>query len=154
MADKIDGRTRQARSKRTKRVPFGTMRLKLDLDAATAAKLKAENKVPYWVLDKDNGANVQAALDGGYEFVESTGGMEVGGEEVKEDRRIKVASGDRFLYLMAIPKEYYDEDQAEKEATNRMVDDSIRAGRPKGVNSLDISADKGGVSVGDVKYNP
>jgi hypothetical protein len=151
-----------ARKERTTRVAFGVPRLKMNLDAKTEARLKKEGVVPRWINDEDHGQRLKNAIDGGYEFVNADGTEEVGTtKEVQDrDRRIRKLVGAnkdgsaKYAYLMAIPREYYDEDQAKKEATNRMVDDAIRGGSPGGLKPHGIAPDKGGTYVKNVDYTP
>lgn len=157
MSEKIDGRTRAAKTRR-KRTPFGVMRLKMSLDAETMKRLEAENKIPRWINDDDHGQRIMNAREGDYEFVESVG--QVGDKAVDADRRIRKLVGShkdgspKYAYLMAIPKEFYEEDQKAKEAVNQQVDDTIRAGSPKGSRPLNMAPDQGGTYVKDINYTP
>jgi hypothetical protein len=152
----------RGRQDRKARVPFGVQRRKMTLDKATEARLKAEGKVPRWVNDDDHGSRLQQAQDGSYEFLTATGTEAVGdAQETQErDRRIKKLVGThkdgspKYAFLMAIDKELYDEDQAAKEQTNKMVDQAIKGGNPSGLGHHGISPDKGGTHVKTVDYTP
>ena len=136
---------------RRKRTGFGVQRLKLTLDGKTMQRLNAEGKVPRWFNDKED--RIQRALESDYEFV-TYDDVKVGDkEEGDEDRRIKKHVGRGvYSYLMAIPKEYYDEDQAIKEETNMMVDEAIRGGTPPGVDTPNVAG--GGTYKGNISYKP
>lgn len=152
----------RGRQDRKARVPFGVQRRKMTLDSATEARLKAEGKVPRWINDDDHGSRLQAAQDGSYEFLMAEGTEVVGdAQETQErDRRIRKLVGThkdgspKYAFLMAIPKELYDEDQAAKEEKNKLVDQAIKGGSPSGLGHHGVSPDKGGSYVKNVDYNP
>lgn len=156
--------TRKTRSDkgqaRRKRTPFGVARLKLSLDDDTLKRLEKDDLVPRWINDEDHGSRIRNAIDGGYEFVESSGAEEVGGESVETDRRIKKLVGSnhdgspKYAFLMAIPRKFYEEDSKAKEENNKLVDDAIRGGTPAGLKSHGIDPSKGGTYVKDVQYKP
>jgi hypothetical protein len=143
--------TRARTNNRRKRVGFGVAKLKMNLDDDTMKRLNAEGKVPRWFNDKED--RIQRALESDYEFV-TYDGVRVGDkEEGEDDRRIKKHVGRGvYAYLMAIPKEYYDEDQAAKEETNMMVDEAIRGGTPPGVETPNVAG--GGTYKGNIQYKP
>jgi hypothetical protein len=136
---------------RKKRTPFGQPKLALSIDAETSRKLESQNKVARWFNDTDD--RIQRALDGGWEFLNAK--VKVGTEEEEQDNRIKKRVGrDLYAFLMAIPKKFYDEDQAAKEERNQMVDDAIRGGTPPGLNHHGIDGSRGSTSVKSVDYKP
>jgi len=145
---------------RKQRTPFGVLRLKMSLDEKTRAYLKAKDLVPRWINDVDHGGRIQNALDGGYEFIEATGTEVVGSENVEADRRIKKLVGShqdgspKYAFLMAIPRKFYEEDMKAKEETNRLVDDAIRGGKPRGLQDHNIDPSKGSTYVKNVDYKP
>jgi hypothetical protein len=153
-------RSEATKQDRRKRTPLGVQRKSLSLDEKT---LKALNgRVPRWVNDDNHGQRISAALEGGYNFIESTG-TEMVGDTVKSeesDRRIRKLVGThkdnspKYAYLMAIEKEFYDEDQARKEAENAKVDQTIKGGQPRGINDHGISPDQGRTFVKNVEYQP
>lgn len=134
----------------------------MSLDNRTQALFKKEGLVPRWVNDDDHGGRVQAAINGGYDFVSSDGEMIVGDAVKKEDanRRVRKLVGThkdgspQYAYLMGIKKEFYDEDQAKKEEQNQMVDDAIRGGAPTGLKPHGVTPDMGGTTVKNVQYTP
>lgn len=109
-----------------KRVPVGLrnpMALNMDLDT--------DNFHYRFVRGKNS--RVQAFLDGGYEIVE---GGSVGEKNVASGTqmgsRVTAPSGDSDdkMYLMRIPKNLYDEDQAVKAAKVDEIEDQLKR-RPK-----------------------
>lgn len=148
------------RADRTKRQPFGVMRQKLSVDQGTIESLKKRGMKPRWF--NDDGSRVMDAINGGYEFVENhKDGIKLGTQETPaEDRRIKVLVGKSkngapvYAYLMAIKLEFYEEDQAGKEKTNKLVDDAIRGGSPRGLSPHGVPEQLGGSSVKEVQYSP
>jgi hypothetical protein len=82
-------------------------------------------------LVNDDGERISQAIEAGYAFVESDDklGDERAGEGGAIDTRVSkpVGNGKRG-FLMRIPREYYNEDQALK---NRLVDESELALKPK-----------------------
>jgi len=150
------------RKKRTERVRFGGLKRKLNLDSATEKRIKADNLVPRFINDSDHGQRLRDAEAGGYKFIEAEGTEKVGdAEELQErDRRIRRLVGTnkdgspQYAYLMGIPKEFYDEDQAEKEKENLKVDEAIRGGNPKGLKHHGIPRSQGDTYVKNVNYKP
>lgn len=149
---------RQRNNDRRKRNPLGVMRLKMNLDHQTMERLEAEDKVPRWINDSDT--RIQDAMAGDYEFLNravSTGDNQ---EAVEEDRRIRKVVGKHkdgspmYAYLMAIPRDYYEEDQRAKEEQNQKVDQAIRGGNPHGLAPHNVSPNQGGAYVKSVDYKP
>ena len=124
---------RRPRRNKRKRTPFGVTSLKMDIDTETKERLKAEDKVPVWINDVDD--RLEKAQRGDYEFVYA---KEVGGEEQSKTDAMSMRVGttkygqEINAYLMAIPQEYYDEDQELKEERNKQVDASIKGGTSSG----------------------
>ena len=152
----------RGRAKRTERVPFGQARQKLSLGKELEDKLNAEGLRPYWFNDDDHGQRLQDAQNGGYEFVTADGDEEIGDDKkVQErDRKIKKLVGThkdgrpKYAYLMAIKKEWYEEDQQLKEERNRMVDNAIRGGEPEGLQHHGVDPSKGGTYKKNINYKP
>lgn len=114
-------RTSRKVSKRKKRVPIGTFRSKLAVDA----KLFPDHQLR-WMNDELN--RLAYSIDGGYEFVrkDELQGTDVGDRDVhagNSDLGTKVSQlvgtkedgSPLTSYLMKIPKEFYKEDQEEKQ---------------------------------------
>ena len=144
---------------RRKRTPLGVPRLKMTLDAATMSKLKAEDKVPRWINEKDN--RIREAQDGDYEFITSEGVSTGEDGKVEEtDRKVRKVVGKHkdgspmYSYLMAIPREFYEEDQKAKEDINRKVDDAIKGANPSGLDHHNIAPKHGATYVNRVDYQP
>jgi hypothetical protein len=154
-----DRKSRDARRRR-QRTPFGVPMRRLSLDDATKEELNARGLVPRWVNDVEGGDRVRRALKGGYEFVPSSGYEEVGeGDELLDldessciSRHVgKNKSGKELkAYLMAIPKEFKDEDDKIKEATNAKVDQAIKGGAPPGSQATTMNSGQGHTLVNNV----
>lgn len=144
------------KEERTQRTPFGVPRRKMNIDASTMNRLNG--RVPRWINDVEN--RISDAQSGGYEFVE--GDVRVGDAATlaDPDRRIKKQVGTnkngspRFAFLMAIKKEFYEEDQAKKEEHNMMVDNAIKGGNPTGLNHHGVNPAAGGAYVKNIDYQP
>ena len=149
----------RGRQKRTERVPFGVLRRKLNLDPATEKRLKENNMIPRFVNDEDFGQRLKDAQSGGYEFVTADGTEKLGdiSEQQERDRCIKKLVGThrdgspKFAYLMAIPEQFYEEDQAAKEAVNMKVDNAIRGGSPTGLKHHGVDPKHGGTYNKNIK---
>lgn len=112
-------------ARKSNRVPVGGNRQKLTIPSHIEEYLKNEGLVPRWV--NDTPGNISEHLQAGYFPVEDRGGEVAVGEENVDharssDSTIRKAVGATKAYanteaiLMAIPKDYYDEDQQEKQA--------------------------------------
>jgi hypothetical protein len=136
------------------------MTRKMTIDAETAKRLEAEDKVPLWVNDSDG--RINQALDGGYEFVTSTNPVTTGEKEdaTFEGNRISMRVGrnkdgsDKQAYLMAIPREWRDEDMQALEAENMKVDQAIRGGNAPGTPAHGVQPKDGGITQTNVQYKP
>lgn len=116
---------------RPKRVPLSGPRDLLTIEGAEAGF------VYRWINDLDN--RIGRALQAGYEFVEDV--TKVGEKTVDFDPRqnnetctSKGVGKGVTAYLMRIPKEWYDQDQAEKQA-------AINAGEEDMYRQLNQSGD-------------
>lgn len=132
-------RTIERQSGKRQRVPFGGHRTKLQLSEADMKAFEDSGYVPRWFNDIDG--RIQRAEAGGYVFADpdearSIGAFDVTGGGDLNGRVSKIVSrggGTPIIgILMKIKKEFYIEDQVTKEGRNKMVDDSINAGRPGG----------------------
>lgn len=125
--------TTRKKSQERKRIPFGGHRTKLQTDPI-------KGYVCRWFNDTED--RIKRAEDAGYEFVKPNEIGMIGEGEILEDNSdlnskvSKIVSRGRDnpmrAYLMKIRQDWYDEDQADKEERNRMVDDALRAGKPGG----------------------
>lgn len=130
---------------RKKRVPFGVPKLQLSVDDTTRKKLISEKKEARWFKDDVN--RIQRALEGGWDFVKHA---KVG--DAEEEKVVHTGKGGTVMYLMAIPKRFYDEDQEAKEEKNKMVDDAIRGGQS--ANPHGVESTHGSSYVKGVDYKP
>jgi hypothetical protein len=119
------------------RTPFSANRTRLSV------KLKEKGFVHRWFNDQDD--RVQRALDAGYDFVTPDEIGRVGDKEVhggNSDLNSKVSkvvgrtaeSQPIRAFLLKIREEWFKEDQAKKEATNRLVDEAVRSGKAGGAS--------------------
>lgn len=151
------GRAAETSESRRKRAPFGVPKKKLNLDDATMQRLKDDGLVPRWV--NDVGSRIHEALAGDYNFVNNPN-VKVGDTEESVDARIRKQVGTQktgeplYAYLMAIKKEFYDEDQEAKEEINKKVDHAIRGGNPTGLKHHGINPELGGSTVKNIDYQP
>lgn len=104
--------TRKARP--LDRIPVGGRRDKLTVQGLDPAYSYR------WVLDKDeNGQRIFEFIEGGWDFV-SADGLRVGQNYVYNSENVgsivrRPGGNGEWLYLMRIPKEYYEADQKVKE---------------------------------------
>ena len=97
-----------SRANRPKRTPIGTRNV--------LTTEQRDGFVRRWVNDIDD--RVQMFMDAGYEVVKDS--SEVGDPRAGDAKQVgktkrKPVGGGTYAVLMQIPKEYYDEDQAEKQ---------------------------------------
>lgn len=124
--------TREARSEsreetgRSTRVPFGVPRLKLAVPTR-------QGYVRRWVNDQQG--RLRQAEQGGYQYVEDPS-LQIGTSDIdnvnrdlgtRVSRVVDRATGEK-AYLMEIKKDFYEEDQAAKQAIINETDDAIRKG--------------------------
>lgn len=113
---KDETRAQSTGSRPVDRVPVQGFRDKLTVDGLDS------NYVYRWILDKDeNGQRIEQCKAAGYEFVRGEDGVKIGQSSVHKSEsmgsifRISEPDGS-YLYLMRTLKEYYEEDQAAKNA--------------------------------------
>lgn len=125
----------ESKEGRRKRVPFSAQRKRLQVDT------QFPGFVTRWFNDQDD--RLQRAEDAGYEYVHRKEVGQVGDKDVANgntdvNSRVsrvvgRTASNEPIrAYFMKIREEHHKEDLATKEATNRLVDDAIRAGKAGG----------------------
>lgn len=114
---------------RQARVPLGTPQQKLQAPSR-------RGYVRRWINDMDN--RIAMARQGGYEHVK---------EEDGSEKRVHVGTkrdgSPMFGYLMEIREEFYNEDQARKQAENDRIDAAIRRGTPGDVEDPENFYDGG-----------
>jgi hypothetical protein len=107
--------------------------------------LDRDNYEPRWVLDKDD--RIAMFLEAGYEFVQKRDNT-VGDKTVDSktlDTRVSKSSGGRHLYLMQLPKQWYNEDQKAKQRAVDELEASMQ--RPKS------TADRQAPDYGSIKLD-
>lgn len=111
-----------------------------------------DTHVGYW--HKDANGRLQLAEQAGYEYVTNKEGVQIGDGSTDSNNSIgtKVTivadkSTGTLAYLMMIKREWYEEDQAEKQKKPDMIDEAIH--KVKGVDANNIY---GEVDVKKTKY--
>ena len=125
---------------RRKRVPMSGHRTKLQLSEEDAKSFKEHGWTVRWINDKDG--RIQQAQAGGWHFCSPEEAPSIGQYSItkgSDDLNGKVSlivskgKGEPLrAFLMKIQTEYYDEDQAAKEAINKGYDEALKAGQPGG----------------------
>lgn len=134
---------RKEQSAHPKRVPVSSSRAPLKVNG-----FDQTNQVGRWVNDIDD--RIIRFLEGGYQFVNQDGSLSVGeggsaGSASSVDSRVKKPVGKGVTaYLMAIPREFYEADQAAKQ---REVDATEEAMKRPGKGSISKEVDYGTVNV-------
>lgn len=122
------------------RVPVASNRAPL-----TYRGLDRENFEPRWVLDKDD--RIALFLEAGYSFVPKRANT-VGDKTVDSktlDTRVSKSSGGRSLFLMQLPKQFYNDDQKAKQRAVDELDESMK--RPGKGNAVNESVDYGSIKL-------
>lgn len=122
-AEEIPARPKRSDPVRPVRTPIGS-RDKL------VVKGLPDDKVGRWVNDIDDGSRIQAFLEAGYQFVTTKGlfigdrSVETGTRDTGSIRTMNVGQG-VTAYLMAIDKDWYQEDRDRKHADIRETERSM-----------------------------
>jgi len=136
----------------------GTTRKRRNVFNGTEVKLSVRNQIPGYHLHilTDDGGRIQEALDSGYEFVTPTeiGGVSENvvsrngdlGERIRYLVNPRAEGSMQYGYLMKQRQEWYEEDQAELQSKNNLVDAAIRKGKIAGENSS-FYVPQGGISI-------
>jgi hypothetical protein len=136
---------RARKDKRAERTPLGSFRTKLNVaDKDPAYEYRWVNDTP---------GRIEQAQAGGYEHVtDATTGetgetnTDVGSRTSSIVGRTEDGKGLR-AYLMRIPKDFYDADQAEKQKVNDQIDEAIHGGSVEGEPGKDgVYVPKSGIS--------
>lgn len=128
---------RQARQEgKVERIPFGGLRLKLQLSDAEFKMFQERGMVTRWFNDQDG--RVEQAQSAGYTFVKPEYARSLGHNAVHEgntdigSKVSKIVTKGKDLvmraFLMEIKKEFYDADFAAKMAINDKVDEALALG--------------------------
>ena len=105
------------------RVPFGTVRLKTQLSKEDMKVFEERGMVTHWFNDQDG--RIPRAKAAGYSFVDpkyatSLGQSAIHQGNTSEGSQVSMIAGrgdsQLRMFLMEIPKKFWDEDQAAKEA--------------------------------------
>ena len=124
----------------------GATRKRRNTFNGTEAKLSVRQQIPGYHLHvlTDAGSRIQEAMDSGYEFVrpEEVGGVSENvvsrngdlGERIRYLVNPRAQGTEQYGYLMKIRQEWYEQDQAELQAKNNRIDESIRSGKVTGNN--------------------
>lgn len=146
---------KKARADRTKRVPLGSFRRKLTVDDDFVKKMDRDGYKLRWIND-DGRSRIEQAQQAGYSFVTSDGLEQIGDQgdgNTDPGQRISQVVGTTDdgapmrAYLMAIPKDWYEEDQREKQKHVDEIDKAIKGGRLS-------PGEKQYVPEGGISYNP
>ena len=120
---------KDTRAQRPSRTPVSGFRDKLTVSG------KDPNFMYRWVADySEDGQRIWAFDEAGYEFVKSDEVEGVGQNHVYESSNVgsivRRPSGDgRYLYLMKVPREFYEETQQMKEEQLRQMERDIERQR-------------------------
>ena len=124
-----------------------TTRKKRNVFNGTEAKISVQQQIDGYHLHvfTDTGGRIQQAIDNGYEFVtpDEVGGVSENvvsrngdlGERIRYLVNPRAEGTEQYGYLMKIRQEWYEEDQAELQAKNNLIDAAIRKGKITGENS-------------------
>lgn len=124
----------------------GTTRKKRNVFNGTEAKISVQTQIEGYHLHvfTDTGGRIQMALDSGYEFVrpDEVGGVSENvvsrngdlGERIRFLVNPRAEGTEQYGYLMKIRQEWYEEDQAELQAKNNLIDAAVRKGKITGEN--------------------
>ena len=131
-------RQQEQKQERVARVPFSGPRLKLQLGDADRKGFVERGMVPRWFNDQDG--RIAQAEGAGYRFVSAKhvsslgSGAVHGNVDTGSKVSLVVSKGEPVIraYLMEIQVEFYNEDQAAKEAVNAQVDEALALGGKQG----------------------
>jgi hypothetical protein len=113
----------------------------------TEAKISVRTQIDGYHLHvfTDKGGRIQSAMDNGYEFVrpDEVGGVSENvvsrngdlGERIRYLVNPRAEGTEQYGYLMKIRQEWHEEDQAELQSKNNLIDAAIRKGKITGENS-------------------
>ncbi|MHC4194150.1 MAG: hypothetical protein ACYSP9_08270 [Planctomycetota bacterium] len=120
------------------RVPLGGRRAKLQLSEADRKEFDRRKMIPRWV--NDEGGRIQAALAGGYNFVDPKYATSLGHGVLTEGNTDEGARVSKIVtragpdgpavrgYLMEIKEKLWKEDQETKEERNAQTDRALSLG--------------------------
>ena len=126
---------------KTARVPFGGVRLKMQLSKDDMQGFKARKKITHWF--NDDPGRIERAQGGGYNFVKpehatslGQGALHRDGKDPESNARVSIVVNRSDpvtrAYLMEISEKFYRADQATKEKVNMKVDEALALGGKRG----------------------
>lgn len=128
--DKKEAKTdTREETERTERVPLGGQTYKLDAPLRPGYRR-------YWF--NDDIGRIESALAAGYKHVEEKRGKRA--SKWKRPAGTNETGGQRYVYLMEIPEEFYQEDQAAKQRPIDEIDAAIQGGVVNGADGKDEGA--------------
>ena len=116
-------------TERTERVPLGGQTYKLKAPLRPGYRR-------YWF--NDDIGRIESALAAGYKHVVEE--RKKGTPKWKRPAGTKETGGQRYVYLMEIPEEFYQEDQAAKQVPLDEIDADIQRGVVNGADGKDAGA--------------
>ena len=146
--DRVVAKMEQRKAEESAPTPAlnGTTRKKRNVFNGTEAKISVQQQIEGYHLHvfTDKGGRIQAAMDNGYEFVrpDEVGGVSENvvsrngdlGERIRYLVNPRAEGTEQYGYLMKIRQEWHEEDQAELQAKNNLIDAAIRKGKITGDN--------------------
>jgi len=154
-ANRQTGNRKAEQNREPDRVPLGQYRRKMTLDPKLKQQLERDGYVLRWIND-DNRSRIDEAQAAGYTFV-TTQGIERIGDDGDQNTdpgsRISMRVGTcddgsaMRAYLMAIPRQYYEKDQSEKQKQIDAIDQAIKNGQA-------APGEKQYVPEGGIRYQP
>jgi len=124
------------------RVPFGGVKLKMQLSEADMKGFKDRKMITRWF--NDDPGRIERAQGGGYKFVKpehatslGQGALHGDGSDPESNARVSLVVNrdpQTRAYLMEIPKKFYDEDQKAKQDEVDRIDEALAVGGAGGAS--------------------
>jgi hypothetical protein len=136
-ASRPEGQRVAEKGRQSNRIPLGQHRRKMTVDPELKKRIEREGYVLRWIND-DGKVRIQQAKEAGYTFVRADGLEKIGdsGDQNSDPGgRISQIVGTcedgspMRAYLMAIKREWHEEDQQAKQQEVDQIDKAIREGR-------------------------
>lgn len=130
-SDRSRGRFSAPVVTRENRKKTGKLRKTGDVSPELQKEIAEAKMVPAWINDEKGG--IEAALESGYVFVNRTTNEEnstsIGDTRISNRAGTSKDNQSVTRYLMAIPEEYYNADQAERDQKAADIDERILKGQ-------------------------